>query len=93
MVVRGRFPGGDDPALAQRLEPFLPAEQSRCLPDLTSPVAATAIATLAAVISSGASYTTITSYSPNGKPATKTLAPSSSSVGAIASMGSCGSVS
>src|SRR6201994_851433 len=63
------------------------------LADLTSPAAATAIATLAAVTSSGASYTTSPSYSPNGKPPTQTLAPSSSSVGAIASMGSCGSVS
>src|SRR5581483_8461289 len=46
------------------------------LADLTSPAAATTIATLAAVTSSGASYTRSRSYSPNGKPATKTLAPS-----------------
>ena len=63
------------------------------LADLTSPAAATAIATLAAVTSSGASYTMSTSYSPNGKPATTIVAPRSSSVGLIASMGSCGSVS
>src|ERR1700728_5062509 len=54
------------------------------LPDRTSPSAATAIATLAAVISSGASYTPSTSYSPNGKPATTIVAPSSSSVRLIA---------
>ena len=31
-VVRlARFPGGDNPAFKQRLEPFLPAEQSRGL--------------------------------------------------------------
>jgi predicted amidohydrolase len=44
-------------------------------------------------LSSGASYTSSRSYSPNGKPATRTLAPRSSRTGPIASMGSCGSVS
>src|ERR1700728_2675861 len=63
------------------------------LPDLTSPAAATAIATLAAVISSGASYTTTTSYSPNGKPATTIVAPRSARAGLITSTGSCGSLS
>jgi hypothetical protein len=63
------------------------------LADLTSPAAATAIATLAAVISSGASYTMSRSYSPNGNPATTILAPRSSSMGLIASTGSCGSLS
>ena len=61
------------------------------LPDLTSPAAATAIATLAAVMSSGASYTTSTSYSPNGKAATTIVAPTSCSAAPIAATGSCGS--
>jgi hypothetical protein len=36
VVLLARFPGGEDPAFAQRLEPFLPAEQPRGLarPDL-----------------------------------------------------------